>query len=131
MTTSTTKKIYVVDGSRFSTLAEAGAEFTQVFGFTMPWNGNFDDFNDLVTGGFGTPDDGFILIWRHSDISRQRLGYGETLLWLEERVQHCRACSVAHWQKKIDAARRQEGDTVFDTIVYFIRHHADIELRLE
>ena len=129
MTTSTTKKIFVVDGSRFSTLAEAAEEFTQVLGFTMPWNGNFDDFSDLLF--WHTIDDGFILIWRHSDISRQRLGYGETLLWLEERVQHCRACSVAHWQKQIDAARRQEGDTVFDTIVYFIRNHADIELRLE
>ena len=89
MSTSTTKKVYTVDGSRFSTLAECAAEFTRVLGLTMPWNGNLDAFNDFLRGGFGTPDDGFILTWRHSEISRERLGYGETLLWLEERVHHC------------------------------------------
>jgi hypothetical protein len=40
MATPTAKKVYVVDAGRFSTLVEAAAEFTRVFGFTMPWNGN-------------------------------------------------------------------------------------------
>jgi RNAse (barnase) inhibitor barstar len=74
-----TKRSFVIDGSRFSTLAEASVEFTRALGFSMPWNGNLDAFNDFLNGGFGTPDDGFILIWRHAELSRQRLGYGETL----------------------------------------------------
>jgi hypothetical protein len=131
MTPSITKKEYVVDGSRFTTLAETASEFTRVLGLAMPWNGNLDAFNDFLRGGFGTPDDGFILIWRHSDLSRQRLGYGETLHWLEERVQHSHASNVAHFQERIVAARRQEGETLFDTLVSIIRDHADIELRLE
>jgi RNAse (barnase) inhibitor barstar len=84
MSPSTIKKVYAVDGSRFSTLDECAAEFTRALGLTMPWNGNLDAFNDFLRGGFGTPDEGFILIWQHSDLSRQRLGYGETLRWLEE-----------------------------------------------
>jgi len=131
MSTSTTKRVYVVDGSRFSTLAECAVEFTRVLGLTMPWNGNLDAFNDFLRGGFGTPDEGFVLIWRHSKHSRQQLGYAETLCWLEERVHHCHPSNVAHFQDRIAAARRQEGETLFDTLVAVIRDHEDIELRLE
>jgi hypothetical protein len=131
MDTSTTKKVYVVDGSRFSTLAECSAEFTRVLGLTMPWNGNLDAFNDFLRGGFGTPDEGFVLTWQHSDISRQRLGYGETLHWLEERVHDCHPSNVTRFQERIVAARRQAGETLFDTLVAIVRDHEDIELRLE
>jgi hypothetical protein len=131
MDTSTTKKVYTVDGSRFSTLTECAAEFTRVLGLTMPWNGNLDGFNDFLCGGFGTPDEGFILAWQHSNISRQRLGYGETLHWLEEGVRHCHPSNVAHFQERIAAARRQEGETLFDTLLAIVRDHEDIELRLE
>jgi hypothetical protein len=131
MATSTTKKVYVVDGSRFSTLVETAAEFTRVLGLTMPWNGNLDAFNDFLRGGFGTPDKGFIISWRHSDLSRHRLGYDETLRWLEERVRQCHPSSIASFQERIAAARQQEGETLFDTLVSIIRDHADIDLRLE
>jgi hypothetical protein len=131
MNTSTTKKVYTVDGSRFSTLAECAAEFTRVLGLTVPWNGNLDAFNDFLRGGFGTPDEGFVLIWRLSDLSKQRLGYGETLRWLEARVHHCHPSNVAHFQERIAVARRQEGETLFDTLVAIVCDHKDIELRLE
>lgn len=126
-----TKIVYVVDGTRFSTLVEAAAEFTAVLGLAMPWNGNLDAFNDFPRGGFGAPDGGFVLIWQNSDLSRQRLGYKETLHWLEERVQHCHASNIAHFQNWIAKAQRQEGETLFDVLVSIIRDHSDIELRLE
>jgi hypothetical protein len=131
MTIPTTKRVYVVDGSRFATLAEAAAEFTRVLGLTMPWSGNLDAFNDFLRGGFGTPDDGFTLIWQHSGISRERLGYNETLRWLQERVHSCHSSNVDHFQEHIAAARRREGKTLFDTLVEIIRDHNDIDLRLE
>jgi hypothetical protein len=131
MATSTTKKVYVVEGSRCGTLAEAAAEFTRVLRLTMPWDGNLDAFNDFLRGGFGTPDDGFVLIWRQSDISRERLGYAETLHWLEERVHRCHPSNVASFQERITLARRREGETLFDTLIEIIRDHEDIELRLE
>lgn len=131
MTISSNKKVYIVDGSRFSTLSEAAVEFTRVLGLSESWNGNLDAFNDFLRGGFGTPEDGFILVWRHSEISRERLGHFETLLWLEERVHHCHPSNVAHIQERITAARQNEGETLFDTLVDIIRGHEDIELRLE
>jgi hypothetical protein len=39
------------------------------------WRGNLDAFNDILRGGFGTPDGGFTLRWEHSDLSRVRLGH--------------------------------------------------------
>lgn len=131
MDASTTKKIYTVDGRRFSTLAECAVEFTQVLGLTMPWNGHLDAFNDFLNGGFGTPDEGFVLIWQRSDLSRQRLGYGETLRWLEEKLHRCHPANVARVQAEIAAARRQQGETLFDILVQILRNHEDIELRLE
>lgn len=125
------KKIYVVDGSRFATLAECAAEFTQVLELTRPWDGHLDAFNDFLRGGFGTPDEGFVLIWQHSALSRQRLGYGETLRWLEERAHHCHPSHITHFKERIAAARRQEGETLFDTLVAIVRDHEDIDLRLE
>jgi hypothetical protein len=131
MSTSTTKKVYAVDGSRFSTLAECAVEFTRVLGLTMPWNGHLDAFNDFLNGGFGTPDEGFVLIWQHSDLSRQRLGYAETLHWLEEKVHRCHPSNVASVQEEIAVVRRQESETLFDMLVQIIRDHEAIELRLE
>jgi hypothetical protein len=131
MTSSTTKRVYVVDGCRFTTLVEAADEFTRVLGLTSPWHGNLDAFNDFLRGGFGTPDDGFILIWRQSGISRERLEFDETLRWLEDRIRHCHPSSVAHFQERIAAARRREGETLFDTLVEIFRDHDQIELRLE
>ena len=55
----------------------------------------------------------------------------ETIQWLEERVHNCHPSNVAQFQERIAAARRQEGETLFDTLVAIVRDHEDIELRLE
>jgi hypothetical protein len=133
------RKEYVVDGTRFGTLQDAAAEFTRVLGLTMPWRGNLDAFNDFLRGGFGTPDDGFVLIWRHSAISRERLGYGETIKWLEERVQNCHPTNVPFMQQRLAEAQRSKGQTLFDMVVEIIRVHGpggeeaedQVDLRLE
>ena len=53
------------------------------------WGRNLDAFNDILRGGFGTPDDGFILRWLNHDVSRRRLGYPETVRQLELRLERC------------------------------------------
>lgn len=133
------KKQYIVDGDRFVTLEDAAAEFTRVLGLTMPWHGNLDSFNDFLRGGFGTPDSGFVLIWRHSAISRERLGYGETIKWLEERVRNCHPTGIRLMQQRLAEARQGKGPTLFDMIVEIIRDHGpggeqandQVDLRLE
>ena len=125
------KKEFIVDGEKFSTLTEAANVFSDSLGFIDPWNGNLDAFNDMLSGGFGTPDEGFMLIWRHSDLSRERLGFIETLRWLEERVQNCHPSNVSNFKQRIAAAKQNKGETLFDMLVKIIRGHKNIELRMQ
>lgn len=68
------KPVYEINGAEFSTLEEFARHFSDVVLAGYQWNGNLDAFNDLLRGGFGTPDGGFVLRWRCSTVSRERLG---------------------------------------------------------
>jgi hypothetical protein len=67
------KPVLVMDGSRFTDLDGFAREFSR-FLTDYEWHGNLDAFNDILGGGFGTPEGGFVLRWLHSDESRDRLG---------------------------------------------------------
>jgi hypothetical protein len=97
----------------------------------MSWRGNLDAFNDMLAGGFGTPDDGFILIWRNSAISKEKLGYAETVEWYEIMIQHCHPSNVKAITQRLEHARDNVGYTLFDKLVEIINDHKNIELRLE
>lgn len=65
---------FEIDGNEFSTLDEF---YDVISGVLIPgrsWGRNLDAFNDILRGGFGTPDGGFVLVWRNSEVSRTRLG---------------------------------------------------------
>jgi RNAse (barnase) inhibitor barstar len=79
------KTVYQIDGNNFSTLKEFYAEISRVLIPGASWGHNLDAFNDILRGGFGTPEGGFILRWKNSKESRQRLGYAETVRQLELR----------------------------------------------
>jgi len=68
------QKSYEIDGSRFSTLEGFFDEVSDVLIPGMWWGRNLDAFNDILRGGFGTPEGGFVLRWKRSTLSRQRLG---------------------------------------------------------
>ena len=68
------KPTYEIDGRRFATLDEFYEEISRVLIPGAKWGHNLDAFNDILRGGFGTPDGGFVLRWVNSDVSRQRLG---------------------------------------------------------
>jgi RNAse (barnase) inhibitor barstar len=73
------KQVYEIDGTRFSTLEEFYEEVSRVLIPGAYWGRNLDAFNDILRGGFGTREEGFVLVWKNSDLSRQRLGYPETV----------------------------------------------------
>lgn len=122
---------YVVDGSEFRTLTEAAKHFTARLGLLTPWNGNLDALDDILSGGFGTPDEGFILTWRHSETSRQRLGYPATVAWLEDCCKTCHPSNVPNMRVRLADAQKCEGQTLFDILVEIIGGHEEIVLRLE
>lgn len=54
--------VLVIDGANISDLDGFAREFSRLLcGHT--WRGNLDAFNDLLRGGFGTPENGWVLKW--------------------------------------------------------------------
>ena len=68
------KPRYTIDGLEFSTLDEFARLFSSRLLRDYVWHGSLDAFNDILRGGFGTPEQGFVLIWRHHKASRRQLG---------------------------------------------------------
>ena len=117
------KPIIEIDGARFNTLDSFWDEISARLIPGASWGRNFDAFNDLLTGGVGTPGGGFRLRWVNFQRSREALGYTETIHWLENKIQSCHPGNVELVKKEIDAARHGEGPTVADMIVDILRIH--------
>jgi RNAse (barnase) inhibitor barstar len=117
------KRILEIDGNRFETLdgfyEEVGRE---LLGATS-WGRNLDAFNDVLRGGFGTPDEGFVFRWLNADRSRSALGFPETIRYLEKKVHRCHPSNVEGVRADLESARRGEGETLFEILVLIIRDH--------
>jgi len=118
-------RVYEIDGENFSTLEEFYEEISRVLIPGSYWgrNLNLDAFNDILRGGFGTPDDGFTLMWRNHAISRERLGYPETVRQLELMLERCHPSNRDYMRAELAEARVENGPTVFDWLIEIIRIH--------
>ncbi len=115
-------KIYEIDGECFSTLEGFYDEVDRVLSIA-PWGHNLDAFDDVLQGGFRTPDDGFTIRWKNHMVSRRRLGYEETARQLKLRLEHCHPSNRALVSKELQGAEAHRGQTVFDWLVEIIRDH--------
>ena len=88
-----------------------------------PWGRNLEAFNDILRGGFGTPEGGFLLVWKDSQTSRDRLGWDETIKYLERKLNSAHPANLSKIHQEIEQARMHEGGTLFDTIVEIVRQH--------
>jgi Barstar (barnase inhibitor) len=113
---------FVLDGGTFTDLAGFFTAVTSALG-THPWGRNLDAFNDILRGGFGTPESGFVLRWVNSVLSAERLGWEETIRYVERKLTTCHPDNVPYVQADLETARRHEGQTLFDIIVEIIRIH--------
>ena len=114
---------YEIDGARFSTLEEFFEEVSRVMIPDVYWGHNLDAFNDILRGGFGTPEEGFSLVWKNSALSRERLGYPETARQLQLRLTRCHPTNREYVAEDLQSAMRNEGPTVFDWLIEIIRRH--------
>ena len=117
------RPVIEIDGKRFNSLDGFWDEISHYLIPGAYWGRNFDAFNDILRGGFGTPEGGFTLRWVNFEISRETLGYPETVRWLKLKIQRCHPQSVAHVEQEIEAARRGEGMTVADILLHIVRKH--------
>src|SRR5262249_33668233 len=87
------------------------------------WGRNLDAFNDILRGGFGTPEDGFQLRWINSERSRSVLGYAETIRQLKKRLQNCHPTNRTAVARDLAEARNHCGPTVFDWLIEIVQTH--------
>jgi len=112
-----------IDGTRFDTLEGFYDEVSRQLIPRSDWGRNLDAFNDILRGGFGTPEGGFVLVWRHHDSSRVSLGHAETARQLRLRLGRCHPSNIPFVRADLETALRGEGPTVFDWLVEIIRVH--------
>jgi hypothetical protein len=114
--------VLVIDGTRFSDFDGFTREFSRLL-CNHTWRGNLDAFNDLLRGGFATPEGGWVLRWANSDLSRSALGYEATKRGLQGLLLTCHPANHSNIAAKISSAQRREGPTLFDEIVEIIHEH--------
>lgn len=117
------KRTYEIDGSKVQTLDEFYDEIERVLIPGKEWGRNLNALNDILRGGFGTPEGGFVLRWKNSAISRERLGYAETIRQLERHLELCHPSNRESILNDLDLAHAGRGPTVFDWLVELIQVH--------
>jgi len=125
-----------IDGLKFGSLDEFFLHFGER-ALSEPWGKNLDAFNDVLRGGFGTPEGGFTLQWKNHAVSRERLGYEQTVRELERKLQRCHPANQSAVKCELENAKNSRGPTAFDWLVEIIRIHgaggseADDHVQLE
>jgi RNAse (barnase) inhibitor barstar len=72
------KKVYEIDGANFKDLEGFFDEISVKLIPGANWGHTIDAFNDILSAGFGTPDEAYVLIWKNHEISKVSLGYEAT-----------------------------------------------------
>ena len=116
-------KQFIIDGAAFSTLEGFYDEISRILIPGAVWGYNLDAFNDVLRGGFGTPEVGFEFVWQNHEISRDRLRYAETIRQLKKGLASCHPESRQSVARELSAASAHSGRTVFDWLVDIIREH--------
>lgn len=119
------KAEYTIDGREFSTLPEFYEVISRKLVPGVAWGRNLDAFHDLLRGGSGTPEGGFLLRWQNSQISRERLGYAETVRELERRLGRCHPQAQQAVGEELERARLGVGPTVFNWLTEIIACHGE------
>jgi RNAse (barnase) inhibitor barstar len=122
---------FELDGARIHDLDGFYAEISRVLIPGAEWGHNLDAFHDILGGGFGTPEGGFTLVWHESEQSRRYLGHAETVRVLEKRLSRCHPSNHADVAARLAAARRGEGQTIFEDLLRIIGSHPEIKLVLK
>lgn len=117
-----TKQTITVDGECFKSLEQFFVHF-QNRALNGPWGNNLDAFNDVLRGGFGTPDEGFVILWKNHQLSKSLLGYPETSRVLRARLQTCHSSNIDSVKRDLARADANEGSTVFDWLIEIIKDH--------
>lgn len=117
------KKIYTIDGDKFDNFEEFCDHLSWTLLSDCNWGGNLDALNDILRGGFGTPEEGFIIKWKNSSRSRDKLGYEETARRFENILEKCHPSNIERLTMALHLARKKQGQTLFELLVEIFLDH--------
>lgn len=121
---------YVIDGTDLRTFEEFCREFSRECLNGEQWKGNLDALNDFLSRPM--EENRYALVWKNSDLSRERLGHGALVRKLDSMLQSCHPSNIAEIEARRDRAMNKEGPTLFDWLIEIINANDDfVELRLE
>lgn len=112
-----------IDGADFEDLQGFFDEVSRKLVPGVEWGRSLEALEEVLRGGHGTPDGGFVLHWRNARLSRERLGHQETVRVLEKRLATCSPLAAPYVREDLEAARMGRGPTLFHTIVALFRAH--------
>lgn len=116
-------KEYVIDGSKITSLDAFYDEISRALIPGHKWGRNLDAFDDILSGGFGTPAEGFTLRWSQASFSKEKLSYAETSKYLEVKLRRCHPSNREAVRVELTQARAKAGPTLFDWLVQIIHDH--------
>jgi RNAse (barnase) inhibitor barstar len=120
-----------IDGTKFNTLEGFYDHVSEALIPGHDWGHNLDAFNDILSGGFGTPKGGFRLIWLNSSKSRLDLGFGETVRQLQVRARNCHPTNIPDVLARLQKAQNSQGTTVYDWLLEILKEHSTIIVELQ
>ncbi|MFI1094134.1 barstar family protein [Streptomyces sp. NPDC020917] len=125
---------FVLDGTRIRSLDDFWRVLMDAFDSPgrQYFGWNLDAFADCLSGGPGAPDaDDYVVAWHGHAISREHLGYPETVRQLELVLAQCHPSNRAAVEVRLAAAHDRRGQTVFDQLVEIFESRAPGVLRLQ
>lgn len=120
--------IFVIDGSRFSTIPGFYRELNDPLMSNESWDlsESLDAFNDLLYCGYGAlqGSERITVTWLHADLSRDNLGVPATSAWIESKL------ADPHGRYNVELLTNQladlqygTGKTYFELPVEIIEEH--------
>ncbi len=124
-----TTKNFVIDGRKITSL-ESFYEFVGSEFFDGKIPENLDAFGEML--GNLVEEEGAITVrWADASLSRDVLGYPETLRALVEQLKHAHPDNIETIKEKISSAEAGQGETLFDTLEEIFLNTEQVTLILE
>jgi RNAse (barnase) inhibitor barstar len=124
-------KEILIDGNKFSDLSGFYDEIERIFTKGLNWKigRNLDALNDLLRGGFGMHEyeQPIVVRWINSTKSQSDFGYKATLEYLKSVLEKCHRSNRKSVKNRIELAKNEKGETLFQTISGIIEDHHHIE----
>jgi RNAse (barnase) inhibitor barstar len=117
-----------ISGDNINSLEDFYDEFTKLLSY-KGWGKNLDALDDLFAGGFGLPEEAFVLKWHNSSKSKEKLGVEETLKWRQSHLDRDKGVATKETLGEIENLKQGKGKTLFELILEILKDNSvEVEL---